>query len=60
MPTYRLHKLDGAGKYAAPSQQVDAPNDDEAMKQARASGHAFTCDLWLGRRLVGRIVTPQD
>jgi hypothetical protein len=58
MPTYRLFKLDYAGKYAA-GEEMNALDDDEAMKQARAVGHAFTCELWLGRRLVGRIVAPQ-
>lgn len=59
MPTYRLYKLNNAGKYAAPSEEMEAPDDDEAMKRARAVGHSFACDLWLGRRLVGRIVAPR-
>jgi len=58
MPTYRLYKLDKAGKFAA-GEEMDAPDDDEAMVKAAASGHAFTCELWLERRLVGRIVAPQ-
>lgn len=58
MPTYRLYKLDQAGKYAA-GEEMDAPDDDEAMVKAGALGHAYTCELWLGRRLVGRIVAPQ-
>lgn len=59
MPTYRLHRLDEAGKYAT-GEEMDASDDDEAMRKARAAGHAFTCELWLGRRLVGRIVARRD
>ena len=58
MPTYRLYKLDQAGKFAA-GEELDAPGDDEAMVKAADSGHAFACELWLGRRLVGRIVSPK-
>jgi len=58
MPTYRLFKLNEAGKYAD-REEMDADDDDQAMVRARAVGHAFTCELWLGRRLVGRIVAPQ-
>jgi hypothetical protein len=58
MPTYRLYKLDEAGKFAA-GEEMEAPDDEEAMVMAGASGHAFACELWLEGRLVGRIVTPQ-
>jgi hypothetical protein len=58
MPTYRLFKLDQAGKYAE-REEMDAPDDYIAMDKARAVGHVFTSELWLGRRLVGRIVAPQ-
>lgn len=58
MPIYRLCKLDQAGKYAT-GHDLDASDDDEALKQARASGHAFTCEVWLARRLVGRVVAAQ-
>jgi hypothetical protein len=38
---------------------MEAPDDEQAMVKAGASGHAFACELWLEGRLVGRIVTPQ-
>lgn len=59
MPTYRLNKLDSAGKYGPGSEQIDASDDAAAMVKARGAGHAFACELWLGRRLVGRVVAPQ-
>jgi hypothetical protein len=57
MPTYRLYKLDEAGKFAA-AEALEAPDDDEAMKTARTTGHAFACEVWLARRLIGRVVAP--
>jgi len=53
MPTYRLYKLDEAGKYDI-SEQLTAADDAEAMMLARAMEHPFLCELWLARRLVGR------
>lgn len=53
MPTYRLYKLDEAGKYNI-SEQINAADDAEAMMLARAMEHPFLCELWLARRLVGR------
>lgn len=55
MPTYRLYKLDEGGKFAA-AEALEAQDDDEAMKAARASGHAFACEVWLARRLIGRVL----
>ena len=55
MPTYRLYKLDEAGKFTA-AEGLEAPDDDEAMRAARAAGHAFACEVWLARRLIGRVL----
>ena len=57
MPTYRLYKLDEGGKFSA-AEALEAHDDDEAMKAARASGHAFACEVWLARRLIGPVVAP--
>ena len=59
MPTYRLHKLDEAGKYGPGTEEIDASDDNEAMKKARAAGHSYACELWLERRLVARVVQPR-
>jgi hypothetical protein len=56
MPTYRLYKLDKAGKYDV-SEELDAADDMEAMTLARAMEHPHLCEVWLARRLVGRF-TP--
>lgn len=55
MPTYRLSKLDEAGKLST-SEQFEAPDDDEAMKSARAAGYRYECQVWLARRLIGRVL----
>jgi hypothetical protein len=60
MPTYRLHKLNEAGKYGPGTEDIEAWDDYEAMDKARVWGHAYACEVWLGRRLIGRVVAPQD
>ena len=57
MPTYRLYKLDEAGKFAA-AEELEASDDDEAMQAARTTEHAFACEVWLARRLIGRVLAP--
>ena len=57
MPTYRLYKLDEAGKFNN-SEGLEASDDVEAMRLARAADHPFACEVWLARRLIGRVVTP--
>ena len=57
MPTYRLCKLDEAGKFDT-SEPLEASDDDEAMKSARAAGHGHHCQVWLERRLIGRVLAP--
>ena len=54
MPTYRLNLLDLSGKFAS-SETLEAADDDAALKAVRASRHPFVCELWLARRLIGRI-----
>ena len=53
MPTYRLYKLDEAGRFDS-GEGIDAADDSQAMTEARAKEHPFTCEVWLERRLVGR------
>ena len=55
MPTYRLYKLDEAGKFDT-SEPFEASDDDAAMMSARAAGHACATEVWLARRLIGRII----
>ena len=60
MPTYRLYRLDGAGKITAAG-WIDADHDEEAVRQAqeeaRATGGAY--ELWERNRLVARNGTRQ-
>ena len=56
MPTYRLYKLDEAGKFNT-SEGLQAADDTEAMTMARAVAHPFACEVWLARRLIGRVLT---
>jgi hypothetical protein len=54
MPTYRLHKLDIFGKFAT-SEDLVAADDDAALNSVRALRHPLVCELWLARRLIGRV-----
>jgi hypothetical protein len=54
MPTYRLYRLDLSGKFES-SEEMVASDDDAAMSAVRALGHPFVCELWLARRLIGRV-----
>lgn len=52
MPSYRLYRLDGAGKIST-GDWIEADSDDDALRQAeeRAGGGSF--ELWERQRLVG-------
>ena len=54
MPTYRLYRLDLSGKFES-SEEMVASDDDAALTAVRALGHPFVCELWLARRLIGRV-----
>ena len=49
--SYRLYLLDGAGKIST-AQWIDAPDDEEAVRQAHAQCAPGKHELWHGRRLV--------
>ena len=55
MPTYRLYKLDEHGKFTS-AEALEAADDDEALKTARTTGHVFASEVWLARRLIGRVL----
>jgi hypothetical protein len=54
LPSYRLYRLDGAGKIAT-AEWIDATDDDHAASQARDRVATGTCELWDRNRLVARI-----
>jgi hypothetical protein len=54
LPSYRLYRLDGAGKIAT-GEWIAAAHDEDAIRLARASAGDGKHELWDGRRLVARI-----
>lgn len=57
VPTYRLYRLDGAGKIIA-ADWFEAERDEDALGQARALASDSNCELWERGRLVARL--PAD
>jgi len=53
LPTYRLYRLDGAGRISG-ADWIDAANDDEARSQARSQSSSGGYELWERYRLVER------
>ena len=58
MASYRLYRLDGAGKISS-AEWLEAADDDEAASQARARAQNGTCEVWDRNRLVARIEPPK-
>lgn len=53
MPSYRLYRLDGAGKITT-AEWIDGDHDDHALENARARCKVGAFELWDRDRLVGR------
>jgi hypothetical protein len=58
LPSYRLYRLDGAGKITN-AEWLEAPNDDDARSDARVLAAGTSFELWENNRLVERF-HPQD
>jgi hypothetical protein len=54
LPSYRLYRLDGAGKITT-AEWIEAPHDDDALRQARELDRAGIYEIWDRNRLVARI-----
>ena len=54
MPSYRLYRLDGAGKITT-AEWIDAADDQQAEQQARAGAGLGACEVWDRNRLVIRV-----
>jgi len=54
LASYRLYRLDGAGKIIG-AEWIEAADDKDAARQARARSSDATCELWDRSRLVARI-----
>lgn len=49
---YRIYRLDAVGMIA-PTELIAAPNNDDAIREARRIGrNGRKCELWQGKRLV--------
>ena len=51
---YRLYGLDGVNKVAS-GQWFEADDDETAIEIAKKMMDGHDCELWAGRRFVGRI-----
>jgi hypothetical protein len=51
LPTYRLYRLDGAGKIVG-ADWIEAETDEEALVSARDNGAGSRFELWERNRFV--------
>lgn len=54
LPTYRLYRLDGAGRISG-AEWLEAADDDEARSRARTEFSSGRYELWERYRLIERI-----
>ena len=59
MVSYRLYRLDGAGKISS-AEWIEATDDEDAARQARLRAKDGTCELWDRNRLIARIEPGKD
>jgi len=59
LPSYRLYRLDGAGKIVG-AEWVDAADDEAVRQHARDRDLPVTCEIWERGRRVARIESPGD
>jgi hypothetical protein len=52
-PTYRLYRLDGAGRISA-AEWIEAADDEQAREKARSRWPSDGYELWQRNRLVSR------
>ena len=58
LANYRLYRLDGAGKIMS-AEWIEAPGDEEALRDARARSDSGSFELWDKSRLVERFRPSQ-
>jgi hypothetical protein len=54
LPTYRLYRLDGAGRINAAAEWIEAADDAQACSSARGRATSGRYEVWDGDRLVER------
>jgi hypothetical protein len=52
LPTYRLYRIDGAGKITS-AEWIEAPDDSRALDMVRERSAGGRFELWQRERLVG-------
>ena len=52
---YRVYKLDEDTGQIVKGKDVDAPDDNEAMKQAQEDEDCPVCEVWQSTKMVGTI-----
>ncbi len=57
--TYRLFRVNGAGRVVSVPDTIEAPSDAAAVERARAAAAGASVELWDGARLVWRSCGPQ-
>jgi len=55
MGHYRVYKLNDGSRNIVKGKDVEAPNDDEAMRAAEQDPDCPVCEVWTGTRQVGSI-----
>ena len=51
---HRYYRLDGVGQIQG-AEWLDAASDEDAIEQLKVKHSDGVCELWKGKRLVGRI-----
>lgn len=54
MASYRLYRLDGAGRISS-AEWLEATDDEDATRKARKHSLDGTCEVWERNRLIARI-----
>ncbi|HET9810479.1 MAG TPA: hypothetical protein VFP53_02135 [Sphingomicrobium sp.] len=59
MPEYRHYRLDGAGNISS-AEWLEASDDDDAVRKAKAKSLPGASEVWSKNRLVARIDPASD
>jgi hypothetical protein len=59
LPTYRIYRLDGAGRISG-ADWIEAADDDDARSKAKAQCGSGDYELWERYRLVERSRSEKD
>jgi hypothetical protein len=60
MPGYRFYTIGKDGHFAGVPSELDCPNDQAAMQEAKKVPDGHAIEVWAGARLVVRLEPAQD